>query len=136
MKGIGQDSHILITKAIIYTLPFKYTVLFGFLQGATTRTMLLLENEDSSIIAAIREDQIVADAIANKSDGAVGISNVFTSVDDQQMYWQGFINMIVAHYPGLPIVGYERDDSLKQTLQVGFAVLGPLTIWLKEVVQP
>jgi len=92
----------------------------------------LLDDADVCIVAAYRENQMVAGAIANKTTGVVGISNVFTPEHEAERYWEGLSGLIAAHYPTLPIVGYEHDESLITALNVGFTVLGPLRVWLKE----
>ncbi len=92
----------------------------------------LLDNTDICIMAAYKENQIVAGAIANRTLVVVGLSNVFTPQVDAERYWEGFLNMISAHYPTLPIVGYEQDEGLALALHVGFTILGPLRVWIKE----
>ena len=79
-----------------------------------------------------KDHQIVAGAIANRTTGVVGFSNAFTLPNGAELYWEGFLGMIDTHYPSLPIVGYERDESLKTALHVGFTALGPLCVWIKE----
>ncbi|GCE04852.1 hypothetical protein [Dictyobacter aurantiacus] len=92
----------------------------------------LLHNADICIMAAYQDNHIVAGAIANKTPGVVGISNVFTPEQNAEQYWQGLLAMISKQYPGLPIVGYEHDESLALAIRVGFTILGPLRIWLKD----
>ena len=92
----------------------------------------LLHDADIRIIAAYKDDQIVAGAIANKTANVVGLSNVFTPEREAEYYWEGLLSLIATSYPALPIVGYERDDCLAVALRVGFTVLGALRVWLKE----
>ena len=92
----------------------------------------LLEDGDTCIMAANKDNQIVAGAIANKAANVVGLSNVFTPTDNAELYWRGFLSIIAAHYPSLPVVGYEQDDSLPLALQAGFTTSGPLTVWIKD----
>jgi hypothetical protein len=92
----------------------------------------LLHNADICILAAYKEDQIVAGAIANRTTEVVGISNIFTPKQEPEWYWEGLLNMIAVYYPDLPIVGYEQDENLQTALQVGFTALGPLRVWIKE----
>lgn len=92
----------------------------------------LLHNTDICIMAAYKEDQIVAGAIANKTMEVVGLSNIFTPEREPARYWEGLLDMIAVQYPTLPIVGYEQDESLQTALQVGFTPLGPLRVWIKE----
>jgi len=83
-------------------------------------------------MAAYIDHHIVAGAIANRTTEVVGLSNTFTPPDGAELYWEGFLGMIGTHYPSLPIVGYERDESLTIALHVGFTALGPLSVWIKE----
>jgi hypothetical protein len=91
----------------------------------------LLDDADIGFVAGYKDQQIVAGAIANRTEGAVGISNVFTPEQNAEQYWLGLLNQITIHYPTLPIVGYEQDESLATALRVGFTKLGPLTVWIK-----
>ncbi|BCL77611.1 hypothetical protein ccbrp13_00760 [Ktedonobacteria bacterium brp13] len=92
----------------------------------------LLHDADICIIAAYKENQIVAGAIANRTAEGVGLSNVFAPSQDEERYWEGLLSLIATHYPSLPIVGYEQDESLTMALHIGFTTLGPLRVWIKE----
>jgi hypothetical protein len=92
----------------------------------------LLHDADICIIAAYKENQIVAGAIANRTTEVVGLSNVFAPRQETERYWEGLLSLIATHYPSLPIVGYEQDESLTTALHVGFTALGPLRVWIKE----
>ncbi|GER91824.1 hypothetical protein KDW_59860 [Dictyobacter vulcani] len=91
----------------------------------------LLANTDICIVAAYKEDQIMAGAIGNRTTGVIGLSNIFTPEQDTQMYWAGILDLLTSYYPAMPIVGYEQNESLEQALQAGFTTLGPLRVWLK-----
>lgn len=67
----------------------------------------------------------VEGAIGNLSDGCVGISNV--RGDD---VWEDAVAAISAHWPGLPLVGYETADTLPAAHAAGFRSIGPLRIWM------
>jgi hypothetical protein len=92
----------------------------------------LLHDADICIIAAYKENQIVAGAIANRTTEVVGLSNVFAPKQETERYWEGLLSLTATHYPSLPIVGYEQDESLTMALHVGFTTLGPLRVWIKE----
>lgn len=92
----------------------------------------LLHDANICIVAAYKEKQIVAGAIANRTTEVVGLSNVFTPQRESERYWEGLLGVIAACYPALPIVGYEQDESLTVALRVGFTLLGPLHVWIKE----
>jgi hypothetical protein len=75
----------------------------------------------------------LAGAIANLSDGAVGISNVFGLDAGARETWAAAVAMIVRRWPGLPVVGYEHDDdALAAAAQCGFDTCGRLRIWLRQ----
>jgi hypothetical protein len=89
----------------------------------------LLENKDVAIVAGFRDGAIVAGAIANRSDGVVGWSNFFAP--DAEMLDRAAESLvtIVAIFPGLPIVGYEHGEELRNAHALGFESLGPLRVW-------
>ncbi|WP_126628622.1 hypothetical protein [Dictyobacter alpinus] len=91
----------------------------------------LLADADICFVAAYKGDQIVAGAIGNRTTGVVGLSNLFAPEQEAQSYWEGIVAMLASCYPGLPIVGYEQDESLMQALQAGFTTLGPLRVWVR-----
>ena len=90
----------------------------------------LLHDADIAFIAAHRDRAIVAGAIASRSAGVVGLSNVFTPVTESRAVWAGCIAATMAWAPGMPIVGYESGADLATALEVGFELLGPLRIWV------
>ena len=92
----------------------------------------LLHDADISILAAYKENQIVAGAITNRTSEVVGLSNIFTPAQEAEGYWEGLLDMIAASHPGLHVVGYEQDESLTLALRVGFKPIGPLRVWIKE----
>jgi hypothetical protein len=104
-------------------------------QGETAAARLflpgLLQDEDICILAGYQGGQLVAGAIANRTENVIGISNVFTPAQAAEGSWSGILNQIAACFPGLPVVGYEQDTSLITALDVGFITLGPLQVWLK-----
>lgn len=92
----------------------------------------LLHDANICILAAYQENQIVAGAIANRTMQVVGLSNVFAPKQETERYWEGLLRQIAIHYPSLPVVGYEHDESLTIASHVGFTTLGPLRVWIKE----
>lgn len=70
--------------------------------------------------------------IANRSvDEVVGLSNLFAD-GDADAAWAAAVHAIAASHPGLPIVGYERGHDLAAARRAGFAVTGPLRVWMKD----
>lgn len=92
----------------------------------------LLHDADVCVVAAYRDNQIVAGALANRTSEVVGLSNAFTPEREAERYWEGLLDVIAACYPALPIVGYEQDEQLAIALRVGFTSPGPLRVWIKE----
>lgn len=70
-------------------------------------------------------------AIANLSTGAVGVSNVFTTVEPERA-WRELVEVVSLHHPGLPIVGYEHGESRTAALAAGFLPVGRLLVWLRD----
>jgi hypothetical protein len=92
----------------------------------------LLADESIAVIAARQRDQIVAGAIANRTDAVVGISNVFTPEHDDQRCWTGCIAVALETFGDRPLVGYERGRALATARALGFEELGPLRVWLRQ----
>jgi hypothetical protein len=69
--------------------------------------------------------------IANRTGDVAGLSNLFTDGDADRA-WAAAVHAIAARHPGLPIVGYERDDDLAAARRAGFAPAGPLRVWMKD----
>lgn len=92
----------------------------------------LLDDEDLVFIAAYREGQIVAGAIANRTGEGVGLSNVFTPPLEVSHFWAGCVTLAGQAFPGQPLVGYERGEELIMARERGFEALGPLRVWAWE----
>lgn len=75
-----------------------------------------------------------AGAVATRSAGVVGVSNVVGSptVD----VWSALRTTLGARHPGLPVVGYEHGVDLQAALAAGFTDLGPLRIWARPETRP
>ena len=91
----------------------------------------LLEDRGVAILAARRNNQIVAGAIGNRSDGVIGWSNMFVKeVRDFRGCAAGSLRMLAEVFPDLPVVGYEGGDALRGALLSGFEAMGPLRVWI------
>jgi hypothetical protein len=90
----------------------------------------LLANEDVAVVAGYRDGNIVAGAIANRSDEVVGWSNFFAPASETLDQAAASIAAIARVFPGLPIVGYEHGDALRIAQALGFESIGPLRIWM------
>ncbi|MEV8320211.1 hypothetical protein AB0Q95_39285 [Streptomyces sp. NPDC059900] len=84
---------------------------------------------NSTFLAGRCEGRIVAGAVASRSASVVGVSNLFTSADEESA-WAGVLTEAARLWPGLPVVGYESGDSLEAAVRQGFTPVGPLRVWL------
>ncbi len=89
----------------------------------------LLADPDVLIVAAYHQQRIVAGAIANRTGAVVGLSNVFVPDQGAATFWAGCVGMILDHFPGQALVGYEAGEGLAQAEACGFAALQPLRVW-------
>ena len=89
---------------------------------------LLLE-ADHAVIAAIKDDAIVGGCIATRSDGVLGISNLFAPAEDDGSVRAACLDAAMRFAPAAPLVGYERGDDLVRMTALGFAPIGALRVW-------
>lgn len=92
----------------------------------------LIDDPDIVFLAAYRGHRLAAGAIANHTGDVVGLSNVFVLDGETAVFWPQFLERIHEHFPGLPVVGYERGAELALARQAGFELLEPLTVWTRE----
>jgi len=90
----------------------------------------LLENKDIAMVAGFRDGNVVAGAIANRSDDVVGWSNFFAPATEMLEHAVASLATIVRVFPGLPIIGYEHGDDLRNAHALGFESIGPLRVWM------
>jgi len=91
----------------------------------------LLADDTIAFIAAYQGQQIVAGAIANRTENVVGLSNVFGPAEGIAQVWAGCVAAAADAFPGLPLVGYERGGDLVVAQGLGFEVLEPLRVWFR-----
>lgn len=89
----------------------------------------LLADPAVTLVAGWRGDAVVAGAALHRSPGAMGWSNVFGPAEVLPECRAAALRFALGLAGDLPLVGYERGDDLAQSLALGFAPLGPLTIW-------
>ena len=93
----------------------------------------LLRRSDIAILAAVDGvGAIAAGAIANRSESAVGLSNVFAHGDEARSLRAECIEAATDAFPNLPLVGYEAGRSLAESHAQGFVSIGPLRVWARE----
>ena len=93
---------------------------------------VLLEDPTVLVLTAHDGDVLLGGAVGNRSAHAVGISNLFTTRDDDDRIWAGAVDAISARFPGLPLVGYEAGADLAAAHRAGFVSTGPLRVWCKD----
>lgn len=91
----------------------------------------LLSSPDHAFFAGLLDGRIVAGGIANRSPGAVGLSNVFAPPEFLDETWAALVEALSAAFPGTPIVGYERNADLEAAKGAGFATAGSLRVWCR-----
>jgi hypothetical protein len=92
----------------------------------------LLREPDHAVIAAIREGTVAAGCVASRSDGVLGISNLFAPVDDDGALRAACLAAASRLAPGAPLVGYEHGQSLARMTALGFRATGALRVWQKR----
>ncbi|WP_050515358.1 hypothetical protein [Streptomyces rimosus] len=99
------------------------------------RPELLTDDATTFLRARDADGQVVAGAVATVSTSVVGLSNVFTA-PAASMYgygphhtWAACLTTVTAHWPGLPVVGYESGADLEAAVANGCRTVGPLRVW-------
>lgn len=88
----------------------------------------LLHDETVLVLAGYTGPKITAGVVANRSASVIGLSNLF-GADGLDNAWSGALAAVAEHFPTVPIVGYEHNESLDVALRHGFAPLGPVRVW-------
>lgn len=91
----------------------------------------LLDHNDLLFLAEREGHQITAGLIANRSAGAVGISNFFASSTGARAFLSRALAAVSEHFPQLPIVGYASGPELGVMFSIGFEAVGPLRVWVR-----
>lgn len=109
---------------------------WGKAKGPITQTIFtepLLHDPEITFLLGFEHGQPVGGGILNHHAGVVGHSNLFAVDRHGETIRRGLIAQAAELYPEEPLVGYEHGDELDEALRIGFELLGPLRIWLKEV---
>ncbi|HYP61079.1 MAG TPA: hypothetical protein VEQ36_11685 [Thermomicrobiales bacterium] len=72
-------------------------------------------------------------ALISTLAGVVGVSNVFATGVATAEAWRELVAYVLAQWPGMPIVGYEKGPDLAAAINAGFEPIGPLQVWLRHV---
>ena len=89
----------------------------------------LLREPDHAVVAALQDGVIMGGCIASRSDGVLGISNLFAPVQDDGAVRGACLDAATRFAPNMPLVGYEHGDSLARMKQLGFDAIGALRVW-------
>jgi hypothetical protein len=93
----------------------------------------LLGRDDVNVMAAHDGETLVGGAVVNRSEGVVGLSNVFATGEDRLgKVWESVVAAVSDNYPNMPIVGYESGIDRDLALNVGFVETGPLRVWVRD----
>jgi hypothetical protein len=84
---------------------------------------------DIQFLLGRRGSTSLATATLNRSGDVVGISNVFSDAEGVGPLFPDAIRLATQLHPALPIVGYERGDSLLAAESAGFERVGGLAVW-------
>jgi hypothetical protein len=91
----------------------------------------LLRRDDVAILAGCDGEATVAGVIANRTDGVVGISNLFAPRHEPVAWRAACVDAVRERFPGMPVVGYETGAWLDEALAAGCETLGRLRVWIK-----
>ncbi len=89
----------------------------------------LVQEQDHAVIAAMQDGAIVGGCIATRSNGVLGISNLFAPAADDGSMRAACLDAAMRFAPAVPLVGYDHGDSLAHMKQLGFHGIGALRIW-------
>lgn len=91
-----------------------------------------LNDPNLAFLARRKGTTVEAGCVANLSENAVGLSNVFSVHPNQQRLFEEALPAVSAFGNGRPVVGYEQGDSLAAALSIGFREVGPLRVLLRQ----
>jgi hypothetical protein len=92
----------------------------------------VLGNDDVLAAARMEDGSLSGGALFNRSEQAVGISNVFSLRDDGAPFWRECLELSAAEFPAVPVVGYESGEALRNAEAAGFRAVGPLRVWIMD----
>jgi hypothetical protein len=92
----------------------------------------LLREPSVEFLGGSLDGSLVAGAIVNRTGDVVGLSNLFTTVDDLDDAWSGCLAYLDGAHPGSAVVGYEAGEDLAAAHRTGFGSVGALRVWLEH----
>ncbi|WP_409275908.1 hypothetical protein V1499_10080 [Neobacillus sp. SCS-31] len=99
------------------------------LDGVIKPDLLKLKNVKVFIL---QKNDGIYGFIANLNANVVGISNVFSVGMENENLWRDIPQVVANQFPGLPLGGYEHNDTLEAAHLAGWRSLGPLRVWIKS----
>jgi hypothetical protein len=91
-----------------------------------------LNDPSLAFLARRKGTTVEAGCVANLSENAVGLSNIFSVRSSQRQLFEEALSAVSAIGEGRPVVGYEHGDSLATALSIGFRDVGPLRVLLRQ----
>jgi len=82
-------------------------------------------------LARISGTKIEAGCLANLSTDVIGMSNVFTTQENDEGLYSDALAAVSSVGDGLPVAGYEQGNDLECACAAGFQVVGPLRILVR-----
>ncbi len=98
--------------------------------GPLFRPALLLDPA-VTLLGAWHGGELVAGFVANASPGVTGLSNLFSTVNDDRV-WASAVQAAASRFPGCPLVGYESGADLEKARLAGFVSLHSLAVWIRS----
>lgn len=95
----------------------------------------MLEYPDFAFLGKMEGAEFVCGCIANVSDAAVGISNLFSTCRLRNVFAEATL-AVASFAPRLPIVGYARGPQLEAALQAGYETTGGLRVMIAKEFRP
>jgi len=93
----------------------------------------LLARSEIAFLAALDSGGLItAGVVANRTENAVGLSNLFVRGEEGRSLRAECIEAVADELPRLPLVGYEAGPDLAEAHALGFSSLGPLRVWIQE----
>lgn len=90
----------------------------------------LLQRPDFQLLLGERDGAPVATAALNRSERAVGLSNVFSVAEEPALLFPGCVRAAYAFASDLPVVGYERGAHWVAAEASGFEAIHELAVWV------
>lgn len=98
-------------------------------ERSTIYTPQMVTDPSLRFLTAFEANSPVGCALFNRSESVVGISNLFAFEGSDAGLWRDIAGEAACRFPGLPLCGYEREDSLDNAQANGFEAIGQLRVW-------